>query len=129
MDADVARAALARHGTTYADEAGIRLADEPSPLLQLLLPSARIGACVTVTAALVQDLKGIGPTGAAVFLREVALGPPLPRRPGARRRPAARAPGRRGRAGRVVDGDELARFAAALVLVARLPESRDPLSD
>jgi hypothetical protein len=55
MDADVARAALARHGTTYADEAGIRLADEPSPLFQLLVLaqplSARIGAGVAVTTA------------------------------------------------------------------------------
>jgi hypothetical protein len=29
----------------------------------------------------------------------------------------------------LVDGDELARFVAALVRVVRLPESRDPLSD
>jgi hypothetical protein len=46
---------LERHGTTYAAEAGIRLADEPSPLFQLLVltqvSSARIGAAVAVAAA------------------------------------------------------------------------------
>ena len=145
---DLARAVLDRYGTTFAEEAGIRLADEPAPLFQLLvlaeLLSARIGAGVAVASAaelyaagwttpprlrdagrgsvvaalgrggyrrydertatqlrematlvltryagdlrrladeagrdvgraavLVQEVKGIGPTGAAVFLREV----------------------------------------------------------
>jgi hypothetical protein len=44
-----------RHGRTYADEAGIRLADQPAPLYQLLvladLLSARISADVAVAAA------------------------------------------------------------------------------
>src|SRR5215207_8314114 len=43
---DVVQTLLDRHGTTYAEEAGIRLADKPSPLYRLLvlalLLSARI---------------------------------------------------------------------------------------
>ena len=46
---------LDRYGRTYADEAGIRLADRPAPLCQLLvlatLLSARITAGVAVAAA------------------------------------------------------------------------------
>jgi endonuclease III len=46
---------LERYGRTYADEAGIRLADRPAPLYQLLvlatLLSARITAGVAVAAA------------------------------------------------------------------------------
>ncbi|WP_329202664.1 endonuclease [Streptomyces sp. NBC_01435] len=46
---------LARHGTTYAAEAGIRLRNTPQPLYQLLvlsdLLSARIRASVAVSAA------------------------------------------------------------------------------
>lgn len=46
---------LARAGTTYADEAGIRLADKPMPLFQLLtlcmLASKPIDASIAVAAA------------------------------------------------------------------------------
>ena len=46
---------LRRHGRTYAEEAGIRLADKPAPLWQLLvlslLLSARISADIAVAAA------------------------------------------------------------------------------
>lgn len=53
--ADVLRALLDRHGTTYAEEAGVRLADKPSPLFRLLvlsnLLSARINAGIAVSAA------------------------------------------------------------------------------
>ncbi|MDQ0792339.1 endonuclease [Streptomyces sp. B1I3] len=46
---------LEQHGTTYAEEAGIRLRDTPQPLYQLLvlshLLSARIRASVAVAAA------------------------------------------------------------------------------
>jgi len=46
---------VAEHGTTYAEDAGIRLRDEPAPLYQLLvlttLASARISASVAVAAA------------------------------------------------------------------------------
>ncbi|HEX5496688.1 MAG TPA: endonuclease [Mycobacteriales bacterium] len=49
------RVLLARHGQSYAEQAGIRLADRPSPLYQLLvlatLLSARISADVAVAAA------------------------------------------------------------------------------
>lgn len=49
------RRALDRYGQTYAEEAGIRLADRPGPLYQLLvlatLLSARISAGVAVAAA------------------------------------------------------------------------------
>jgi hypothetical protein len=200
---------LARHGTTFADEAGIGLADEPAPLFRLLvlaqLLSARIGARIAVAtarelfaagwttparlrdagrgavvgalgrggyrrydertatqlremaalvldrwagdlrglavaagedvgraAALVQEVKGIGPTGAAVFLREVQAVWPWVRpflddraRAGARRLDL---PDDATALAGLVDGDDLARFAAALVRVARLPAARDPLS-
>ncbi|MCO7221105.1 hypothetical protein [Klenkia sp. PcliD-1-E] len=53
-DRDTAAAVLDRYGTTYADEAGIRLADTPAPLWQLLvlaeLLSARIDAGIAVAA-------------------------------------------------------------------------------
>jgi endonuclease III len=46
---------LRRHGRTYAEEAGIRLADKPAPLWQLLvlslLLSARISSDIAVAAA------------------------------------------------------------------------------
>lgn len=52
---DVARALVERHGTTYAEQAGIRLKDSPSQLYQLLvlsvLLSARISADVATAAA------------------------------------------------------------------------------
>lgn len=52
---DRIRAVLERHGTTYAEEAGITLRDKPSPLYRLLvlstLLSARIGAGIAVAAA------------------------------------------------------------------------------
>jgi hypothetical protein len=52
---DVVHRVLDRHGRTYSDDAGIRLADEPAPLFQLLvlaqLLSARIAARIAVAAA------------------------------------------------------------------------------
>ncbi|MGS2615866.1 hypothetical protein ACVCAH_15280 [Micromonospora sp. LZ34] len=54
-DRTVARVLLDRRGGTYAEEAGIRLADRPAPLYQLLvlatLLSTRIRAQVAVAAA------------------------------------------------------------------------------
>lgn len=54
-DRDVAAVLLDRHGRTYAAEAGIRLADKPGPLYQLLvlatLLSARISGDIAVSAA------------------------------------------------------------------------------
>jgi hypothetical protein len=52
---DIARVLLDRHGTTYAEQANIRLRDAPAPLYQLLvlsmLLSARISADLAVAAA------------------------------------------------------------------------------
>jgi hypothetical protein len=205
---DIARAVLGRHGTTFAEDAGIELANAPGPLFQLLvlaeLLSARIGAGIAVAAAvelsrsgwttpatmrdarrsaviaalgragyrrydertatelrdlaelvltryggdlrrlseeaagdvrraerLVQEVKGIGPTGAAVFLREVQgvwpwVRPYLDDRAlaGARR---VGLPDDGARLAELVPADDLARFAAALVRVARLPSGHDPL--
>lgn len=51
----VAKVLLDRYGRTFAEEAGIKLADKPGPLYQLLvlanLLSARIGADIAVAAA------------------------------------------------------------------------------
>ena len=203
---DLARAVLDRYGTTFAEEAGIRLADEPAPLFQLLvlaeLLSARIGAGVAVATAaelyaagwttpprlrdagrgsvvaalgrggyrrydertatqlrematlvltryagdlrrladeagrdvgraavLLQQVKGIGPTGAAAFLREVqAVWPWVRPHLDDRARAGARRIGLPDddRLAGLVAPDDLARFAAGLVRVSRLPESRDP---
>ncbi len=53
--ARLVQALLDQHGTTYAQEAGIRLADKPSPLYRLLvlsvLLSARISSGLAVAAA------------------------------------------------------------------------------
>lgn len=52
---DVVKALLQHAGTSYAEEAGIRLADKPAPLFQLLmlahLLSTRISADIAVAAA------------------------------------------------------------------------------
>jgi hypothetical protein len=59
---DTVRALLDKAGRTYADEAGIKLADKPAPLYQLLvlstLLSTRIKADIAVAAAL--ELKRYG---------------------------------------------------------------------
>lgn len=51
----LARAVVRRHGRTFAEDAGIRLEDKPSPLYQLsvlaLLLSARISSRIAVAAA------------------------------------------------------------------------------
>jgi hypothetical protein len=208
-DADIARAVLDRHGTTFATDAGIALKNEPAPLFQLLvlaeLLSARIGSRIAVAAAvelraagwttpqrmrdasrtalvgrlgragyrrydertatqltelarrvldryggdlrrlaaeagedadraaaLLREFDGIGPTGAAVFLREAQavwpwLRPFLDERA---RAGAARVglPDGDSALGRLVPADDLARFAAGLVRVSRLPANRDALS-
>ena len=205
-----ARAVLDRYGTTYADRAGIRLADEPAPLFQLLvlaeLLSARIGADIAVATAgelfargwttplrmreapragviqalgrggyrryddrtatqlrdmaqlvldryggdlrelagkadadvsaaerLLQEVKGIGPTGAAVFLREVQAVWPWVRpylddrtRAGARR---VGLPGDGRALAALVLPDDVARLAAGLVRISLLPARTEPLAD
>jgi hypothetical protein len=51
----IARTLIDRHGTSYAERAGIRLKDKPSPMYRLLvlslLLSARISADIAVAAA------------------------------------------------------------------------------
>jgi endonuclease III len=60
----VVRALLDRYGRTYAEDAGIRLADKPAPLYQLLvlakLLSTRISAEIAVRAA--RELSAAGYT-------------------------------------------------------------------
>ena len=51
VDATVRRL-LGRHGTTYAEEAGIRLADKPAPLWQLLVLSQLLSARITSGVAI-----------------------------------------------------------------------------
>ena len=52
---ETARLLVQRHGTTFAEQAGIRMADRPSPLWRLLvlslLLSARISSDIAVAAA------------------------------------------------------------------------------
>lgn len=59
---EVVRNLLDQHGQTYAEQAGIRLSDKPSPLYRLLvlsvLLSARIGADIAVAAA--RELSAAG---------------------------------------------------------------------
>ena len=54
-DRDLVKTLLERHGATYAEDAGIRLADKPAPLWQLLvlslLLSARISSHIAVRTA------------------------------------------------------------------------------
>jgi hypothetical protein len=83
-------------------------------------------------ARLVQEVKGIGPTGAAVFLREVQSVWPWVRpylddraRSGARRTGLPDD----GRLADLVEPDDLARFAAALVRISRLPNGHDPFGN
>jgi endonuclease III len=203
-----ARRVLDRHGRTYADEAGIRLVDEPAPLFQLLvlaqLLSARITGDIAVAtaaelnhagwttpqgmreaprsrvvaalgrggyrrydertatqlrematlvldryggdlrrlaeeaeqdvdraAALLQEVKGIGPTGAAVFLREAQsvwhwVRPYLDDRARAGARRVGLPEDERTLAD-LVPGADLARFAAGLVRIARTARDEDPL--
>jgi hypothetical protein len=208
-DQDIARAVLARHGTTFAAEAGISLTDEPAALFQLLvlaeLLSARIGAAiavsaagelrraglttpakmqssprstrvhalgragyrrydertatqlgdaaqlvldrysgdlrgladkaghdVTTAAALLQEVNGIGPTGASVFLREVQQVWPWVR-PYLDDRTLAGAqrvglPGDASSLAGLVPPSDLAAFAAGLVRISLLPAKVEPLT-
>lgn len=82
---------------------------------------------------LLQDVKGIGPTGASVFLREAQAVWPWVRpylddraRAGALR---VGLPEDTGQLAALVADDELARFAAALVRISLLPARVDPLGD
>ena len=61
---DTVRALLDKAGRTYAEDAGIKLADKPAPLYQLLvlatLLSTRIKADIAVAAA--RELRTLAPT-------------------------------------------------------------------
>ena len=50
---EVVRTLLDRYGTTYAEEAGIRLADKPSPLYRLLVLSLFLSRNVRTTSRFV----------------------------------------------------------------------------
>jgi len=81
-------------------------------------------------AGLVQQVKGIGPTGAGLFLREVQQVWPWVR-PYLDERACAGAgrvglPEDRNRLAGMVAPDDLARFAAGLVRVSLVPRGRDP---
>lgn len=202
-------ALLDRYGQTYAEQAGIRLVDKPSPLYELLvltnLLSARITADVAVGAArvlfasgyrtpqnmrkaswqdrvdaldrghykrydestattlgqvadqlikrwhgdlrrlrdeagsdpqrihdLLIEFKGIGPTGADIFLREVQViwpdvGPYLDRRVAEGARLLGLPQDARELAPLAASPAEVARLAVALVRVARQPEAAQEL--
>ena len=49
---DLVEALLARHGATYAEDAGITLADEPAPLWQLLVLSLLLSAPISSEIAI-----------------------------------------------------------------------------
>ena len=76
---EVVRGLLERHGTTYAEDAGITLDDQPAPLWQLLvlslLLSARIRSEIAVAAA--RELFAVGcttPAGARAPRRRQVVG-------------------------------------------------------
>jgi endonuclease III len=81
---------------------------------------------------LIQEVRGIGPTGAAVFMREVqSVWPWVRPYLDERARSGASRVGLPddGRLAELVEPDDLARFAAALVRVSRAPSGEDPLGD
>ncbi len=128
-------AALGRGGYRRYDE---RTATQLREMATLVLDrydgdlrrlAAEAAGDVERAARLLQEVKGIGPTGAAVFLREVQAVWPWVRpyldertRAGARR---VGLPDDDSLAG-VVAPEDLARLAAGLVRVSRLPEREDP---
>jgi hypothetical protein len=130
-------AALGRGGYRRYDERTATLLREMATLVltryggDLRGLAAAAGEDAGAAALLVQEVKGIGPTGAAVFLREVQAVWPWLRpylddraREGARR---VGLPDDAGELARLVAGNDLARFAAGLVRISRLPAGQDPL--
>ena len=65
-------ALLERYGRTYAEEAGIRLADKPAPLYQLLVLAALQGPG---GAARLRKRRGCGRPQEARGVRAVSAGP------------------------------------------------------
>jgi hypothetical protein len=91
----------------------------------------KAGGNVRAAARLLQEVKGIGPTGAAVFLREAQavwpwVRPYLDDRARAGARQIGLPEDAEQLAGLVAD-DELAPFAAGLVRISLLPKGVDPL--
>jgi endonuclease III len=131
-------AALGRGGYRRYDE---RTATQLRGLAELVLArysgdlrrlADEAGRDVGRAAALVQEVKGIGPTGAAVFLREVQVVWPWVRpylddrtREGARR---VGLPDDPAELARLVPPGDLTRFAAGLVRISRVPRRQDPFA-
>jgi endonuclease III len=129
--------ALGRGGYRRYDE---RTATQLHDMAQLVLGryggdlrrlAQEAGGDVRAAARLVQDVKGIGPTGAAVFLREAQavwpwIRPHLDERAlaGARR---IGLPEDAGRLAALVSHDDLASLAAGLVRISLLPRRAEPL--
>ena len=116
-----------RTATQLREMAGLVLDRYGGDLRRL---AAEADGNVEQASRLVQEVKGIGPTGAAVFLREVQQAWPWVRpylderaRAGARR---VGLPGDVERLAGLVEPDDLARFAAGLVRISRLHANRDP---
>lgn len=114
---------------TQLREAALLVIDRYAGDLRRLADEA--GDDVGTAARLLQEVKGIGPTGAAVFLREVQAVWPWVRpyldnraRAGARR---VDLPEDAEQLAVLVPDDELARFAAGLVRISLLPQRMDPL--
>ena len=116
-----------RTATQLHDMAELVLARYGGDLRQL---AEEADGDVDDAARLVQEVKGIGPTGAAVLLREVQCVWPWVRpylddraRAGAGR---IGLPDDEERLAELVAPGDLARFAAGLVRISRLPKSQDP---
>lgn len=112
---------------TRLDDAAALLIDRWNGDLRRLRDEAEGDA--SRVSKLLQDFTGIGPTGASIFLREAQQVWPEVRPyadklvlKGAR---AASLPEDASRLGKLVDGDEFASLAAALVRVARDPSLLD----
>jgi endonuclease III len=132
-------AALGRAGYRRYDE---RTATQLGEAAQLVLDrysgdlrglADDAGQDVDATARLLQEVNGIGPTGASVFLREVQQVWPWSRpyldertRAGAQR---VGLPEDATALAGLVSPDELARFAAGLVRISLLPARVDALAD
>jgi endonuclease III len=130
--------ALGRAGYRRYDE---RTATQLREMAQLVLDryggdlrrlAEGAGGDVGTAARLLQEVKGIGPTGAAVFLREVQAVWPWVRpylddraRAGARR---VGLPEDAEQLAGLVAADRLAPFAAGLVRISLLPTRVDPLA-
>jgi hypothetical protein len=131
-------AALGRAGyRRYDERTATQLGDAAQLVLDRYAGDLRglgdaAGHDVRAAARLVQEVSGIGPTGASVFLREVQqvwpwVRPYLDDRTlaGARR---VGLPGDAATLAGLVPADNLAAFAAGLVRISLLPARADPLA-